>query len=73
MRGIRVDKNGWDGSGKRKGHQSTPPDCLGRPRGKIDMWGGGVEGQKDNHSRHSSKNTKECHIFSSLSAGHSGE
>lgn len=39
MRRIRVDENGKDGSGKRKGHQSTPPDCLRCPRGKINLWG----------------------------------
>lgn len=26
-----VDVKRGDGSGKRKGHQSTPPDCLGVP------------------------------------------
>lgn len=34
MRSIRSDENGKDGSRKRKGHQSTPPDCLRCPRGK---------------------------------------
>ena len=48
MRSIRVDENGKDGSGKRKGHQSTPCDCLRCPRGKIDWWGrGGKRGKED--------------------------
>lgn len=32
-----------------------------------------VGGRKDNCSRHSSKNTKECHIFLRLSTDYSGE
>lgn len=31
-----LTKNGDSGPGKRKGHQSTPPDCLRCPEGEID-------------------------------------
>lgn len=32
-----LTKNGKSGPGKRKGHQSTPPDCLRCPKGEIDL------------------------------------
>lgn len=36
-----VDVKRGDGSGKRKGHQSTPPDCLRGLGRKIDLAAGG--------------------------------
>lgn len=34
---FRVDVKRGDGSSKRKGHQSTPPDCLRGLGRKIDL------------------------------------
>lgn len=36
-----VDVKRGDGSGKQKGHRSTPPDCLRGLRRKINLVAGG--------------------------------
>lgn len=62
-----VDVKRGDGSGKRKGHQSTPPDCLGVPGERsILRWEPETrrvgEGTKT-APRSSATITNKCHII----------
>lgn len=70
-----LTKNGKNGPGKRKGHQSTPPDCLRCPKGEIDL----SQREKDRRTERKGLQTlvEDCKgvpyllLILRISAGHS--
>lgn len=63
---LRVDMKRGDRLGKRKGHQSTPPDCLRGPEREIDLAVRASRRQvrewNEDSPRYSTMISDKCHI-----------